>query len=62
MKIVLLKDVIIPAGTLFDTAANERGGKENLEACIGFGKDYAGWLVVDEYSTKDASEFFTTLK
>lgn len=61
-KIVLLKDITVPAGTLFDVAANERGGVGNLEAVVGFGNDYTGWLTIDEDATEDAPEFFTNLK
>ena len=39
-------DIVIPAGTILRQAANERGGKGVVEAPIGFGKDFAGNLVV----------------
>ncbi len=39
-------DIVIPAGTILRQAANERGGRGFVEAPIGFGKDFAGNLVV----------------
>lgn len=36
----LLQDVLIPAGTKFYRAPNERGGDNAVEAVIGLGKDW----------------------
>lgn len=45
-KFTLTKDLIVPAGTKFDVAANKRGGNGYVEAVVGFGKDFSGNLVV----------------
>ena len=38
-EFVLLKNIIIPAGTVLSRACEERGGASNVEAVIGMGKD-----------------------
>jgi len=36
---VLLKDVVIQAGTKLDTAPENRGGKFNIESVVAMGED-----------------------
>lgn len=54
----LLQDITIPAGTILREAATDRGGKEYVEAPVGFGKDFTGDLVVQVHADALASGYF----
>lgn len=64
MKKVLIKDIVIPAGTVFDSAPfkTERPGDGHIQAIIGFSKDSSGSI---EYCLDDMDnekEYFVDLK
>lgn len=52
------QDIVIPAGTILRSAANERGGNVFVEAAVGFGKDFTGYLVVQFHPDAVESGFF----
>lgn len=62
-KIVLLKDVVIPAGTILSTAPTktERYGSNHYEAIVGLTKDSSGTFTycIDDEKLAD---WFTTIK
>ena len=53
-KFVLLKDVIIPAGTVLDSAPTNRGGELAVEAIIGMGKDSTAYFHMSVLAIEDA--------
>lgn len=53
-RLVLLRDIVIPAGTVLDRAADERGGWASVECVVGLGKDACGYLVVPADIDRDA--------
>jgi len=65
MKKVLIKDLIVPAGTVFDNAPlrTERPGDGCVQAIIGLSKNTAGsveyWLDGDE---EEMQEWFRDLR
>jgi len=65
VKKVLVKDLVIPAGTVFDTAPimTERVGEEHVEAVIGLTKNTSGtvgYFVGDDQ--EELKEWFRDLK
>ncbi len=64
MKKVLIKDIVIPAGTVFDSApcGTQRFGDGHIQATIGLSKDSSGSI---EYCLDDMDnekEYFVDLK
>ena len=64
MKKVLIKDIVIPAGTVFDSAPSktERFAGSHIQAIIGLSKDSSGSI---EYCLDDMDnekEYFVDLK
>ena len=53
----LLQDVVIPAGTKFSRAPYERGGRANIEAVVGLGKDCTAYLNLPVAAVEDAEEW-----
>ena len=53
-RLVLLQDVVIPAGTVLSRAADQRGGMGAVEAVVAIGKDSSAWLVMPADADKDA--------
>jgi len=56
-RFVLLRDVVIPAGTVLERAANERGGTSAVECVVALGPDSHGYFVIaaaDGDAAKDA--------
>ena len=56
-RFVLLRDVVIPAGTVLERAANERGGTLAVECVVALGSDSHGYFVIadaDGDAAKDA--------
>ena len=45
-RFVLLRDVVIPAGTVLERAANERGGTSAVECVVALGPDSHGYFVI----------------
>ena len=43
-RYVTLQNIVIPAGTLFDRAANERWGADAVECIVGIWDNYAQCL------------------
>ena len=62
MKKVLLKDIVIPAGTIFDDAPTRtlRAPFEHVECIIGLTTNTAGSLVYDV--SDELSEWFAEVK
>lgn len=62
MKKVLLKDIIIPAGTVFDDAPYkcEYSKKCYVEAVIGLTKDTSGYITYQ--TSDDLKEWFAELR
>jgi hypothetical protein len=50
------RDIIIPAGTILRPSPNQRKGY--VEAIIGFGDDFTGYLVVQPHADAFASGYF----
>lgn len=61
-KFVLLKKIVIPAGTVLDTAPLNRGGKHAVETIIGMGKDSTAYFHMSLGAIEDAPEYITELK
>jgi len=63
MKKVLLKDIVIPKGTVFNRSpiTTERYGEDHFECVIGLSKNTSGFL---EYciDSNELDEYFTDLK
>jgi hypothetical protein len=55
-RFVLLKDVVIPAGTILSRASNERGGAERVEATVEMGRDATAWLNMAVAAIPDAPD------
>lgn len=51
-------DIVIPAGTIFRQAADQRGGKGFVEAIVGHGPDFASCHVVQVHPDAVASGAF----
>lgn len=51
---VLLKDVVIPAGTVLSCAPSQRGGAEAVEAVVAMGKDAIAWFHMRLGDIRDA--------
>lgn len=51
---VLLRDVVVPAGTVLRRAANQRGGTSCVEAPVEMGPDASAWLVFAVSMVPDA--------
>jgi hypothetical protein len=62
MKKVLLKDIVIPAGTVFDDTPRKREYGEGcyVEAVIGLTKDTAGHITYE--TSDDLKEWFAELR
>lgn len=60
IKYVLLKDVVIKAGTVLDRACNERGGEYNVEAFVEMGKDSNAVFNMSIGAIEDAPEDLIT--
>ena len=62
MKKVLLKDIVIPAGTIFDDAPTKttRLEGEHVECVIGLTKNTAGTLTYDV--SDELSDWFVEVK
>jgi hypothetical protein len=58
LKYRLLRDIVIPAGTVLDRAANERGGTRYVECVVPHGKDFTSVLVVQVHPDAIASGDF----
>lgn len=43
-KLILKKDIVIPAGTEFSRPPNSRSGEHNVETVIGITKDTSGYV------------------
>lgn len=56
------RDIVIPAGTILMTAANERGGNQNREAFMEMGKDFTGVFLVQAHPDALASGFIEEIK
>jgi len=55
----LKRDLVIPAGTVFTRAGNERGGDDRVEAVVAFGADAVAWLNLPVVVARfDAAEWF----
>lgn len=62
-KYVLLQDIVIPKGTVFDRAPNQRGGIHSVEAIIALGKDSVAYLNTSHLNIEDApADLITELK
>jgi len=60
---VLLKDVVIPAGTVLSRAANERGGEYAIECFAEMGKDSTATFVLSTATIADIpSDLITKTK
>jgi len=60
-KLILKKDIVIPAGTVFDDNVPEsiQFGSDNYQHVIGFGKDASGSLYVGaEVGNAEFDEWF----
>ena len=60
IKYVLLKDVIIPAGTILDVAPLNRGGYRNREAIVAMGKDSTAYFNISLLAIEDAPKDLIT--
>lgn len=56
------RDIVIPAGTILMTAANERGGNQNREAFVEMGPDFTGIFLVQAHPDTLASGFVEEIK
>jgi len=54
------RDIIIPAGTILHPSPNQRNGY--VEAIIGFGPDFTGYLIVQPHEDAWASGWFESAK
>lgn len=50
---VLLKDVVIPAGTVLDRCPLQRGGEKSVEAIIAMGKDASAYFNMGKLAIQD---------
>ena len=66
IKKVLLKDIVIPAGTMFTTAPikTERTGGDHYECLVGLSDNTCGSFVydIDPEMHSELDEYFTDLK
>jgi hypothetical protein len=54
VEFILLRDLVVPAGTKLSGASNERGGQGSVEAIVAMGKDSFAWLNMPVSAVKDA--------
>ena len=64
MKKVLIKDIVIPAGTVFHEAPSisERFGDDHYQATIGLSKDSSGSIEYCFDGFDNVDEYFVELK
>ena len=64
MKKVLIKDIIIPAGTVFNSAPvkTKRFGDDHIQAIIGLSKDSSGSIEYCLDGMDNEKEYFVDLK
>ena len=64
MKKVLIKDIVIPAGTVFDSAPfkTERVGDDHIQATVGLSKDSCGFIEYCLDGMDNEKEYFVDLK
>ena len=64
MKKVLIKDIVIPAGTVFTSAPfkTERVGDDHLIATVGLSKDSCGSIEYCLDGMDNEEEYFVDLK
>jgi len=55
----LTRDVVVPAGTMFSRAPDERGGSASMEGLVGLGRDATAWIALPTYMVEiDAKDWF----
>ena len=62
IKYVLLKDLIIPTGTVLESMPENKGGKYRKGFIVAIGKDFTGDFSVTEAGIADAEGYITELK
>lgn len=62
-KFVLLKDVIIPRGSVFDTTSDQKWWNSYVETLVEMGKDATWYFILHKGSIEDMpTDLITTLK
>lgn len=59
---VVIKDIVIPRGTVLKQAPTEiKYSSEHSEAILGFGKDQVGYFQINNQAIKEFPEYFAEL-